>query len=299
MQSHQSGRRGPRAYFWSRVAIVLGVVAALWTAGFDAVIRKAEAQDFFEQLFGWGQDHRYRSGASHAPRRYERRHIRTSHPATDRWGFSRRGDGAVRRAAPDGRDSDVIFESASASRSYCVRECDGYFFPVGLYAGASDSASHQKTCNKLCPGAKTALYVLRPGSDKIEDAAAARGGALYSRLVAALRDREGAGKTCSCRSASSSEAPMRAIYQDFTLRRGDAVMTPHGMQVFHGGPHYPHTIGDFRPIAESRDVPERTRRLLAALERASKHARGAGERRAKLFEEHRSQSGGRARHSGD
>lgn len=199
----------------------------------------------------------------------------------------------MRRAGPDGRDGDVVFESANASRSYCVRECDGYFFPVGLYSGASDSASHQKTCSKLCPDAKTTLYVLRPGSDKIEDAAAARGGAPYSRLIASLRKDDMANKGCSCRSTISAEAPMRAIYQDFTLRRGDAVMTPQGMRIFQGGAHHPHTIGDFRPIAESRDLPEHTRRMLAALERASKHGHSSSERRAKLLEERRSGAVGR------
>ena len=177
-----------------------------------------------------------------------------------------------------------------------MRECDGYFFPVGLYSSASDTASHQRACGRLCPGARTTLYVMRGGSDKIDDAVAARGGGSYSRLMASLQ-RKGEGdkdKECSCHTGQPNESSIEAIYLDPTLRRGDAVMTTHGVEIFHGGSRYPYSKNDFRPLARSPDLDEPIRRRLAALERASKHARGAVERRAaRPVGERRSQSGGR------
>lgn len=288
MPLRQSNRRGPWAFSWSRAVLVVGVTFAFVCAAFGSIAPKAVAQDFFQQLFGGGQDYRYqdyryRARPSYAPERWSRHRWRAARPA-DRHGGGR---------TPSGQERAVFSESASGSRSYCVRECDGYFFPVGVYSSASDTASHQRTCNKLCPGAKTTLYVMRSGSDKIEDAVAARGGTLYTRLISTLQRRGDTDKECSCHASGAAETPASAIYHDFTLRRGDAVMTPHGMEVFHGGAHYPYTTSDFRSLAETRDLPERTRRMLATLERASKHGRGGNERRAKLLGEHRSQSGGR------
>ncbi len=194
-------------------------------------------------------------------------------------------------------ERSVYTETASGGRSYCVRECDGYFFPVGLYSSASDTASHQRACGRLCPGARTTLYVMRGGSDKMEDAVAARGGGSYSRLMASLqRKAEGdKDKECSCHAGQSNESSIEAIYLDPTLRRGDAVMTTHRVEIFHGGSRYPYSKNDFRPLARSPDLDEPVRRRLAALERASKHARGAAvERRAaRPLGERRSQSGGR------
>lgn len=174
-----------------------------------------------------------------------------------------------------------------------MRECDGYFFPVGNYSGGSDLASHQRTCGKLCPGAKTTLYLLRSGSDKIDDAVAARGGSLYSRLTASLQRRGASDRPCSCRAADAPEGQKNTIYNDFTLRRGDAVMTPGGVAVFHGGSRYPYDARDFRSLAETRDLPRRTRKLLAVLERASRRGHGGEVRRAgRTPGEHRSQAGG-------
>ncbi|OAI26169.1 hypothetical protein A1351_15410 [Methylosinus sp. R-45379] len=264
----------------------------------------ALAQDFFQQLFGGGgggySDYGGAGGyPSYRRHGHARRHgvaqqERRAYVPRDRRGEQPR---ASRGGEPE---RSVYTETAAGGRSYCVRECDGYFFPVGLYSSANDTASHQRACGRLCPGARTTLYVMRGGTDKMEDAVAARGGATYARLMAALqRKNEGKAegekdKECSCHAGQTNESSIEAIYLDPTLRRGDAVMTTHGVEIFHGASRYPYSKSDFRPLARSPDLDEPIRRRLAALERASKQGRPSLERRAaRPVSERRSQSGGR------
>jgi hypothetical protein len=265
------------------------MAVALASAIIDWRTPHASAQGFFEQLFGGDDAYYYGYRYGYRPRPAHARKALHGRPPARQVEKP-----ATRVTPPEARAGDVVVETASGSRSYCVRECDGFFFPVGIYSGASDQASHQRACSRLCPGAKTSLFVLRPGSDKIEDAVAARGGASYSKLAAALRRKEPPAepRECSCR-AATPESPIRAIYRDPTLRRGDAIMTAHGMEIFHGGAHYPYTTSDFRSLAETRDLPQRTRRMLAALERGTRRGHSGEVRRAgRPLSEHRSQAGG-------
>ena len=59
-----------------------------------------------------------------------------------------------------------------------------------------------------------------------------------------------------------------AIFEDRTLRRGDAVMTADGLRIFVGSNSWPHTSDDFVAIAKSgRDVSKTTEKVLAGLDR--------------------------------
>lgn len=282
-----SGRRGV-------AAVLIVAIAALVAVG-NLSSPDAAAQGLLEELFGGGAPSGY--GYGYPPRfrssqaRPARHSPRSARPASIR----RAAPPRARRAPPEAEERSVAAEPAGGSglQSYCVRDCDGYFFPVGNYSGASDTAAHQGACGKLCPGARTTLYILRAGSDKIDDAVAARGGGAYSRLSASLRrrDENAKDKSCSCHS-DIEESPSAAIYNDPTLRRGDAVMTAQGVEVFHGGGRYPYTRNDFRPLSQTRDVPNSMRRKLAALERAIRPGRGPERRAGEPPSEHRSSQSG-------
>ena len=82
----------------------------------------------------------------------------------------------------------------------------------------------------LCPSAGVALYFLPANSDRIEDAANARGEP-YSALPAAFRYRTAGAPTCGCRRAGE---PGLAYWRDPTLKSGDAIMTADGIVVFRG-----------------------------------------------------------------
>ena len=59
-----------------------------------------------------------------------------------------------------------------------------------------------------------------------------------------------------------------AIFEDRTLRRGDAVMTAKGMRIFVGSNAGPHTSEDFVDLAKSgREVSKTTEKVLADLDK--------------------------------
>lgn len=66
---------------------------------------------------------------------------------------------------------------------------------------------------------------------------------------------------------SKSVNSTQALMRDPTLRYGDVVVTDEGVRVFEGGGACPHTISDFRTLAETRDLNRGTRSVLAAIER--------------------------------
>jgi hypothetical protein len=183
--------------------------------------------------------------------------------------------------------AEVSTPATLGRRSVCVRACDGYFFPIANLSRSSEVASHQATCDKLCPGAETRLFVMPAGSDTIDQAVAARGGDAYTQLIARVDPADAKTKACSCHSVAGDPVESGALLTDFTLRPGDTVVTPQGIKVVRRGSRYPFKKTDFLSLAETRDMPISTRGALFAIERALKTPYGrlavANERRRDRF----------------
>lgn len=68
-----------------------------------------------------------------------------------------------------------------------------------------------------------------------------------------------------------AETPTRpapvSIFEDRTLRRGDAVMTAKGVRIFAGSSSWPYSERDFVGITEARQVSRDTSRVLAQLDK--------------------------------
>jgi hypothetical protein len=156
----------------------------------------------------------------------------------------------------------------SGTRTMCVRLCDGYAFPVGVYHGKGDDAAHQATCQASCPDAQTALYVLPRDSDEIGTAINVATGQNYSKLPDAFHYTTVLDEACTCH-RDGGDGKALSLLHDFTLRRGDAVMTARGVRVFHGSGHFPYRRGDFIALTRSRDVGRANRDTMRAIERAS------------------------------
>lgn len=154
-----------------------------------------------------------------------------------------------------------------ARKSICVRLCDGFVFPVGDYHGEGDRPAHEATCQSECPGAKTALFVVPLGSDSIGDATQVGSRRNYSELPDAFHYTTYLDETCSCHPTEGNR--IKSLLRDFTLRRGDTVMTPKGLRVFHGGNSYPYKRKDFVALSKSHDIRNADRANLKAIERAS------------------------------
>jgi len=136
--------------------------------------------------------------------------------------------------------------------AYCVRLCDGRYFPLPLLTGSSHTTPIA-LCKALCPASKTRIYV----GINIDRAFAANG-VRYSALSTAFRFRKELITDCTCNGRGFLGTATIVIEADPTLRAGDIVATRQGLQVFTGTARVTHHARDFSPI-------EKFRRLTASL----------------------------------
>ena len=171
-------------------------------------------------------------------------------------------------AASHGNSGDGSREILAAGqqprRSVCVRLCDGFFFPVGPVGGNASLASHEADCAGLCPDAQTALYIEPAGSDKIEEATSIRG-APYTALPVAFRHRQTSDNAYTCHRIIGANY---SLLRDFTLRKGDSVMTANGFRVFQGANHLPYVQSNFTTLVRA-SMPSAQRSTLMAMERVA------------------------------
>jgi len=148
-------------------------------------------------------------------------------------------------------------ESASAGMQsgggFCVRVCDGYYFPLIK----SEQATRQQSCEYACPSAPMTIY----DGATIETARNHKG-EKYTSLSTAFKFRDKATERCSCNAPENSQAFfVRIARSDPTLRAGDIVFDETGAFVYRGA--------DFAPAERSTFLPSYTRdRLRAMIERA-------------------------------
>jgi hypothetical protein len=250
-----------------RLALLLSISIASLAAGPPAVV----AQGFFESLFGGGSSYAPQPnyGYGYAPSHRGRRHgwsararratswrEEESRHAYRKRGYSHSGQGADTEAASS--------EDPGSSRYMCQRSCDGYSFPLPASLNDAGSRRREAVCQDLCPNAET----------RVQPAKAPDNGPLvHEEVIAAstpLRSGEG---SCACQKASNDDERTKALFIDRTLRKGDSVMTSHGLRVFRGASHFPYNIRDFAPLNASRGISGKERNQLAAIERANPRAR--------------------------
>jgi hypothetical protein len=107
-------------------------------------------------------------------------------------------------------------------QAYCVRTCDGRYFPIS----ASDNASRAASCNSFCPASETKVFYGSP----IDDAATETGNP-YSELPNAFRYRTELVAGCTCTGRDQIGLAPVKIEDDPTLRKGDIVAGEHGLFV--------------------------------------------------------------------
>jgi hypothetical protein len=167
-----------------------------WTIGATAVLclslaSAAQAQDFFSALFGG-------FGRSRAPV--------IQMPFGDNGPFVQPGEG----------------RRYGGGQAFCVRTCDGRYFPVT----ASDNQSRAASCSSLCPASETKIVY---GSSI--DNAATDNGKPYSELPNAFRYRNELVAGCTCNGKDQLGLASVKIEDDATLRRGDIVAGDNGLVV--------------------------------------------------------------------
>lgn len=107
-------------------------------------------------------------------------------------------------------------------QAYCVRTCDGRYFPIAAGNGQSRAAS----CNSFCPASETKVVY---GSSI--DVAATEKGKPYSELPNAFRYRNELVAGCTCNGKDQLGLAQVQIEDDTTLRKGDIVAGANGLVV--------------------------------------------------------------------
>lgn len=154
----------------------------------------AQAEDFLSALFGGF------GGRSRAPQ------IRLP--------FANEGDPVVPQGEPRPR--------YAGGQAYCVRTCDGRYFPIS----ASDNQSRAASCNSFCPASDTKIVY---GSSI--DTAVTETGKPYSELPNAFRYRGEIVAGCTCNGKDQLGLAPVKIENDPTLRKGDIVAGESGLVV--------------------------------------------------------------------
>jgi hypothetical protein len=192
----------------------LGLAASLCGLG---SVSGAQAEDFFTALFGAFRGHRSYAPSIPLPFASEGGLFPTDiHP---RAGYS------------------------GGSQAYCVRSCDGRYFPIS----ASDNQSRAASCHSFCPASETKLVY----GSTIDDAAT-ENGKLYSELPNAFRYRNEIVAGCTCNGKDQiGLAPVR-IEDDPTLRKGDIVVGANGLMVADRGVDRRGTSVNFSPVSGQR-----------------------------------------------
>jgi len=167
--------------------------AALLSA--SALAPAAHAEDFLSALFGAFGAHRPVARAMPLP-------------------FASEGEVAPRQPSHVPR--------TTGGQAYCVRTCDGRYFPISAANGQSRAAS----CNSFCPASETKVVY----GGNIENAATETGKP-YSELPNAFRYRNELVAGCTCNGKDQIGLAPVKIENDPTLRKGDIVAGANGLMV--------------------------------------------------------------------
>lgn len=140
---------------------------------------------------------------------------------------------------------------ANVSRGFCVRTCDGHYFPVRAQANMSAA----ETCRAMCPASDTQLFA---GSNI--DYAVARDGSRYTNLDTAYAFRERVVDKCTCNGRTPFGLAQLDAINDPTLRPGDIVVTNNGLVAYSGKGK-----GEFTPVQSYAGFGKSTREQLSAI----------------------------------
>ena len=126
---------------------------------------------------------------------------------------------------PERYERVVAGRDFGPARAFCVRTCDGRYFPVQGRPGMSAA----QACEAFCPASETQLYA---GSNI--DYAVARDGSRYASMQNAYVYRKHVVAGCTCNGRDAFGLAHIDVKDDPTLRRGDVVATREGLVAFTG-----------------------------------------------------------------
>jgi Protein of unknown function (DUF2865) len=172
----------------------------------------------------------------------------------------RKAVGELRYAKPKVAGSGFATEPNAGG--FCVRTCDGYFFPLIK----STRATRQQSCELACPSATMEIY-----DGATIETARNRKGQRYTALPRAFAFRDRASQACACNDPQTAQSRAeQAGENDPTLQSGDVLVETGGAFVYSGS--------KLVPLANAAFVSPQLRDRLRALLRRPAHTAAAAAR---------------------
>ena len=162
--------------------------------------------------------------------------------------------------------------------AYCVRLCDGRFFPIQRTSGVDPA----QTCNSFCPASKAKIF---SGGGNI-DHSVARDGTRYGDIENAFVYRTRIVTDCTCNGKDPYGVATTSATDDPTLRQGDIVATDTGFVAYTGGRR---KNAEFTPIDSYAGLAAALRERLAGVKITPRNASPVTEEALHAFDERRVQ----------
>lgn len=101
-------------------------------------------------------------------------------------------------------NSSPSFANSNTFRTLCVRESDGYYFPISFSTVKDRFDKDQQTCQAMCPSAKVSLYHHKMPSEDSEDMVSYQTGRAYAKEPFAFAYRKSVDLDQKCRFATEN-----------------------------------------------------------------------------------------------
>jgi hypothetical protein len=216
-----------------------GAVVAL-TATLALAPRTASAQGLFDFLFGG------------APQKQQQRQAPGQGPALTNFFADPFGLNTPAPTPP----RPVTSAGGGSGPAFCVRTCDGRYFPV-LARGGSTPA---QMCQAFCPATPTRVFF---GSSI--DGAAAANGERYADSDNAFAYRKEMKADCTCNGRSPAGLAPVDLTLDTSLRAGDVIATTGGLVAYSGVRVGANQTAEFTPVASYPGLTSEVRARLGEM----------------------------------
>lgn len=191
----------------------LAVQIAAIILAFTALPAPASAQGFFD-WFNQRRDDRYQQQNSWSGQRQQWNGGQQRQYTPQVSAYADPSATMQERQGPASAPS--IGGGTGRSVAYCVRLCDGRYFPMQRHSNATSI----QLCNAFCPATKTQVF----NGSQI-DHAVANNGARYANLENAFVYRQKVVEGCSCNGKDAFGLAKIDVANDPTLKKGDIVAT--------------------------------------------------------------------------
>jgi hypothetical protein len=156
------------------------------------------------------------------------------------------------QAAPPPRPVAV----AGSGPAFCVRSCDGKYFPVSTRGGATPV----QVCQAFCPASATKVFF---GSSI--DAASSSTGERYADSENAFAYRKALRADCTCNGRDPAGLAPVDLTLDTSLRPGDVIATSGGLVAYSGIRAGASQTAEFTPVASYPGLTADVRARLGAM----------------------------------